>query len=149
MVLPRFVQQALIGKPITVYGDGKQTRTFTHVRDAVGAILKLVEHPAAVGEIFNVGGEEEMSIESLAFLVKEVLESPSPVVYVPYSEAYEEGFEDMRKRVPDISKIRNLIGYRPKFTLRDIILDVAEYQRSKILSEGLNVSRSASQLVAD
>lgn len=134
MVVPRFVQQALIGEPITVYGDGTQTRTFTHVKDAVWAILKLTEHPAAIGEIFNVGGKEEISIESLAFLVKEVLRSPSPLVYVPYSEAYEEGFEDMRKRVPDISKIRNLIGYDPKFALRDIILDVAQYQRRKMES---------------
>ena len=129
MVIPRFVQQALAGEPITVFGDGKQTRTFTHVKDAVWAILKLVEHPKAIGDIFNIGGKEEVSIENLAHLVKEVLQSPAPIEYIPYERAYEEGFEDMRKRVPDISKIQNLIGYEPKFTLKDVILDVAEYQK--------------------
>lgn len=130
MVVPRFVQQALRREPITVFGDGKQTRTFTHVRDAVWAILKLAEHPGAIGEIFNVGGREEISIEELAHRVKEVLRSPSPITYVPYDDAYEEGFEDMRKRVPDISKVRNLIGYEPQCTLDDIIRDVAEYQKA-------------------
>ena len=130
MVVPRFVQQALSGEEITVYGDGKQTRTFTHVKDAVWAISKLVEHPKAIGEIFNVGGKEEISIEGLARTVKEVLQSPSPIVYIPYEKAYEEGFEDMRKRVPDITKIRDLIGYEPQYNLKDIILDVAEYQRN-------------------
>lgn len=131
MVVPRFVQQALQGEPITVYGDGKQTRTFTHVKDAIGAILKLAEHPGAIGEIFNIGGNEETSIQNLAYLVKEVLESSSPIIQIPYEEAYEEGFEDMRKRVPDISKIDNLIGYEPKCDLKDIIRDVAEYRRNR------------------
>jgi len=131
MVVPRFVQQAHSGEPITVFGDGKQTRTFTHVKDAVWAILKLVEHPRAIGEIFNIGGKEETSIQDLAYLVKEVLESSSPIIQIPYEEAYEEGFEDMRKRVPDISKIENLIGYEPKFDLKDIIRDVAEYRRNR------------------
>lgn len=130
MVVPRFVQQALAGEPITVFGDGQQSRTFTHVRDAVWAILKLVGCPSAIGDIFNVGGKEEISIENLAFLVKQVLQSPSPVIYIPYEKAYEEGFEDMRKRVPDISKIQALIGYEPKCGLRDIILDVADYQKA-------------------
>jgi len=131
MVVPRFVQQAMQGEPITVYGDGKQTRTFTHVKDAVWAILRLVEHPGAIGEIFNIGGNEETSIQNLAYLVKEVLESSSPIIQIPYEEAYEEGFEDMRKRVPDISKIDNLIGYEPKCDLKDIIRDVAEYRRNR------------------
>lgn len=131
MVIPRFVQQALAGDPITVFGDGKQTRTFTHVKDAVWAILRLVDQPKAIGEIFNIGGKEEVSIESLAHLVKEVLQSSSPIVHIPYERAYEEGFEDMRKRVPDISKIQSLIGYEPQFALKDIILDVAEYQKGK------------------
>lgn len=130
MVVPRFVQQALAAEPITVFGDGKQTRTFTHVKDAVGAILKLVEHPRAVGEIFNIGGKEEISIEGLAQLVKEVLQSSSPIVYIPYEQAYEEGFEDMRKRVPDIGKIQELIGYDANFSSKDMILDVAEYQKN-------------------
>jgi len=140
MVVPRFVQQALQGEPITVYGDGKQTRTFTHVKDAVWAILRLVEHPGAIGEIFNIGGREEVSIEALASTVKNVLASFSPIVYVPYEKAYEEGFEDMRKRVPDISKIDNLIGYEPKCDLKDIIWDVAEYQRNRgSLAQGVAV----------
>ena len=130
MVVPRFVQQALAAEAITVFGDGKQTRTFTHVKDAVRAILKLVEHPRAVGGIFNIGGKEEISIEGLAQLVKEVLQSSSSIVYVPYEKAYEEGFEDMRKRVPDISKIQELIGFAPSFSSKDIILDVAEYQKN-------------------
>jgi UDP-glucose 4-epimerase len=133
MVIPRFVQQALAGDPITVFGDGKQTRTFTHVKDAVWAILKLVEHPGAIGEIFNIGGKEEVSIERLAHLVKEVLQSSSAIVHIPYERAYEEGFEDMRKRVPDIGKIQNLIGFEPKFTLKDVILDVAEYEKGSKL----------------
>ena len=131
MVVPRFVQQALAGEPITVFGDGKQTRTFTHVRDAVSAILKLVEHPGATGEIFNIGGKEEISIERLAHLVKDLLQSSSPIVHIPYDEAYEEGFEDMRRRVPDISKIQNLIGYEPQYSLQDIILDVAKFHKQK------------------
>jgi len=128
MVVPRFVQQALAREPITVFGDGKQTRTFTHVRDAVRAILKLAEHPKAVGGVFNIGGKGEISIEELAQTVKEVLRSPSPIIHIPYEEAYEEGFEDMMKRVPDIGRIQELIGYDPKFSLEDIILDVADYQ---------------------
>jgi len=134
MVVPRFVQQALIGQPVTVYGDGKQTRTFTHVRDAIMAILKLVDHPGAIGEIFNIGGKEEISIEKLAQLVIEVLKSPSSIVHIPYEKAYEEGFDDMRKRVPDIGKIETLIGYEPKCNLRDIVCDVAEYQKNHEIS---------------
>jgi len=131
MVVPGFVQQALSGEPITVFGDGKQTRTFTHVKDAVWAILKLVEHPGAIGQIFNIGGKEETSIQNLASLVKEILQSSSPIIQISYEEAYEEGFEDMRRRVPDISKIENLIGYEPKCDLKDIIRDVAEYRRNR------------------
>jgi len=136
MVIPRFVQQALRGEPITVFGDGKQTRTFTHVKDTVWAILKLGEHRAAFGEIFNVGGKEEISIERLACLVRDLLGSSSPITYVPYDEAYEEGFEDMRKRVPDITKVQNLIGYEPRRSLQDMILDVAEYYRATRCSRG-------------
>jgi len=137
MVVPRFVQQALSGEPITVYGDGKQTRTFTHVKDAVMAILNLVKHPDAIGEIFNIGGRDEVSIEGLADLIKEVLQSPSSIVHVPYEKAYEEGFEDMRKRVPEIGKIEALIGYEPKRDIRDMIRDVAEYQKNRGLSSPL------------
>jgi UDP-glucose 4-epimerase len=129
MVIPRFVDQALEGAPITIFGDGRQTRTFNHVHNAVAGILKLVDTPRAVGEIFNVGGTEEISIEALAYRVKELLESSSPIIYVPYEQAYEEGFEDMRRRVPDIRKIQALVGYQPRLTLNDIILHVADHKR--------------------
>jgi UDP-glucose 4-epimerase len=129
MVVPRFVNQALEGQPITVFGDGKQTRTFCHVRDVVGAIAKLSGQVEAVGEIFNIGGTEEISIEGLAHRVIDLLDSPSMIRYVPYEEAYEQGFEDMRRRVPDIRKIETLIGYHPRLTLNDVIYDVAEHRR--------------------
>lgn len=129
MVVPRFVDQALEQNPITVFGDGKQRRTFCHVRDAVKGIVSLANTPKAVGEIFNIGGVEETSIEALAHRVKKVLNSSSPVAYIPYEEAYEEGFEDMRRRVPDMTKIQALVGYAPRLTLNDIICDVAEYRR--------------------
>jgi UDP-glucose 4-epimerase len=128
MVVPRFVQQALAGEPITVHGDGSQTRTFTHVKDAVWAILKLAEHPKAVAGIFNVGGGEEIAIGDLAHLVKDLLGSDSPVIHVPYAQAYEEGFEDVTRRVPDIRKIQALIGYLPRYTIKDVVLDVAAHQ---------------------
>ncbi len=129
MVVPRFVLQALAGESITVFGDGNQTRTFTHVNDAVGAILRLAKHPGAIGQIFNIGGKEETSIQELAQVVRRLLHSSSPIIQIPYEEAYEEGFEDMRKRVPDISKIENLIAYMPKYGLDDIIVDVAEFEQ--------------------
>jgi len=131
MVIPRFVQQALSGEPITVFGDGTQTRTFTHVKDVIGAILRLARHPKAFGDIFNIGGKEEVAIQSVAELVKDVLRSPSPIVHIPYDEAYEEGFEDMQRRVPDIGKIQEKIGYEPKYGLKDIILDVADHEKIK------------------
>jgi UDP-glucose 4-epimerase len=134
MVIPRFVHSALTGRPITVYGDGTQTRTFTHVKDAIGAILKLLEHPDSVGGIFNIGGKEEISIGELAKLVKEMLESPSEIQYLPYDEVFEEGFEDMQKRVPDLSRIKSLIGYEPKLGIRDIISDVAAHERVNLQS---------------
>jgi len=137
MVVPRFVDQALSGRPVTVYGDGQQTRTFNHVCDAVRAILGLAECDRAIGGIFNVGGRERISIEGLAHFVKDLLGSRSEIIHVPYNEAYEEGFEDMQKRVPDISKIRELIGFEPQLSLKQIILDVAEYQRSGISSNGV------------
>jgi UDP-glucose 4-epimerase len=143
MVVPRFVRQVLAGEPITVFGDGKQTRTFTHVKDAVWAILKLAEEPRAIGEIFNIGGKEQISIEGLALLVRELLHGHSPIVYIPYEEAYEEGFEDMQRRVPDISKIQEIIDYEPKFGLEDIILSVAEYQRSREASSAREAPQCA------
>src|SRR2546425_4316819 len=131
MVIPRLVHQALTGEPMTVFGDGTQTRSFTHVNDAVWAIVHLVEKPGAVGDIFNIGGDQEICIQALAARVKTLLGSSSPIVYIPYEHAYEDGFEDMQKRVPDIRKIQNLIGYEPKRTLDEIILDVAAAQAAR------------------
>ncbi len=130
MVVPTFVRQALAGEPITVFGDGTQRRCFTHVKDCVWALSKLIDDPKAVGEIFNVGCQEEVAIGQLALLVKERTASASAVDLIPYSQAYEEGFEDMLRRVPDISKISALIGYRPSYTLNQIIDDVIAHHRS-------------------
>ena len=102
--------------------------------------MKLVEQPKAIGTIFNVGGKEEIPIERLAHLVKEVLQSPSSIGYVPYEEAYEDGFEDMQKRVPDLTNIQRLIAYEPQYSLHDIILDVAKYQRKRESSSAWRVS---------
>jgi UDP-glucose 4-epimerase len=132
MVVPTFVRQALLGHPITVYGDGKQRRCFTHVHDAVKALIALAETPKAVGQVFNIGSSDEISIASLAKLVKEMTHSKSPIQKVPYSKAYEAGFEDMVRRVPDISKIRRAIGYKPTFGIRDILSDVIVYNRNGI-----------------
>ncbi|MBC7241644.1 MAG: GDP-mannose 4,6-dehydratase [Anaerolineae bacterium] len=129
MVVPRFVRQALRGEPITVYGDGRQTRCFLDVRDAVRAIIGLAEAPAAVGQVFNVGSTEEISILALAQRVKTLTASPSKIVFIPYEQAYEEGFEDFQRRVPDISKIERLLGYRPQYSLDDTLQSVIDYFR--------------------
>ncbi len=129
MVMPRFVRAALAGEPLQVYGDGRQSRCFCHVQDAVRAIGALAEKPEAVGRVFNIGSTSEISILSLAQRVIEVLESPSRIEMVPYKEAYAEGFEDMRRRVPDISRIRALTGWSPQRSLDDIILDIAASMR--------------------
>ncbi|MDI6606484.1 MAG: GDP-mannose 4,6-dehydratase [Candidatus Omnitrophota bacterium] len=127
MVLPRFVEQALSNKPITVYGTGKQSRCFLHVTDAVRALIGLIEEPRAVGEVFNIGSQEEINIEQLAKEIIKSVESKSEIVYIPYEKAYEEGFEDMQRRVPDIAKINKLIGFRPTFTLSEIVKDIVAY----------------------
>ena len=131
MVLPTFVRQALAGQPITVFGDGKQTRSFTYVGDVVDALIKLTHEPRAIGEVFNIGNTGEVSIRDLAERVKTLAGSHSPIQYVPYDEAYEAGFEDMPRRVPDISKIRALVGYEPTLGLDDIIKTVIEHIRQK------------------
>jgi UDP-glucose 4-epimerase len=130
MVLPSFVQQALAGQPITVFGDGTQQRSFTFIGDVVGCLLKLVGEKKAIGEVFNIGNGEEVSILGLAQLVKAQTRSRSDIVFIPYELAYEAGFEDMPRRVPDLTKIRNLIGYEPKVQLDEIIARVIEYFRS-------------------
>jgi len=131
MVIPTFVRQALDGEPITVYGDGAQSRCFGFVKDVVGALIALMEHPGAVGQVFNVGSQEEVAIGDLARMVKTLANSRSEIVTVPYDEAYGDGFEDMPRRVPDLAKIRHLIGYRPKFTLRQILENVIEFERNR------------------
>jgi UDP-glucose 4-epimerase len=131
MVIPNFVRQALAGEPITVFGDGRQTRSFTHVSDVVDALLKLVNEPSAIGKVINVGSNQEVSILSLAERVRDLTGSASPITYVPYDQAYESGFEDMPRRVPDLTKITAMIGYKPKRTLDDILSDVIRYFREK------------------
>jgi UDP-glucose 4-epimerase len=131
MVIPNFVRQALAGEPITVFGDGMQSRSFTHVADVVQALLKLVREPKAVGQVINIGNTGEISILKLAERVRELSGSKSPIKMVPYDEAYESGFEDMPRRVPDLSKVTALIGYTPRFTLDDILSQVIEYFREK------------------
>jgi UDP-glucose 4-epimerase len=132
MVIPSFVRQAITGEDITVYGDGSQRRCFTHVDDAVGALVRLAEHPAAVGEAYNIGSNQEVTILEVAERIKQLAASDSRIVFVPYDQAYEEGFEDMMRRVPDITKIGKLVGYVPKITLDDILESVIEYQRVKM-----------------
>jgi len=127
MVIPTFVKQALAGRPITVYGDGNQTRCFGFVGDVVGALVGLMGREEAVGEVYNIGSDEEVSIMELARRVKELTGSSSEIVTVPYDEAYEEGFEDMPRRVPDTSKVRALVGFRPTIKLDDILRSVVEY----------------------
>jgi UDP-glucose 4-epimerase len=132
MVIPRFVGQALRNEPLTVYGDGNQTRNFTYVEDVVRGVISLIDEPQAVGEIFNIGGEGEISINELAQRIKSITRSASPISHVPYNEAYQEGFEDMERRVPDITKIKNLIGYRNTHTLDSILAKVVEYEKSRL-----------------
>jgi UDP-glucose 4-epimerase len=129
MVLPTFVRQALAGQPITVFGDGLQSRSFTYVGDVVDALLRLAHEPRAVGDVFNIGSTGEVTIGELAERVKKMTDSASPIEKVPYDVAYEAGFEDMPRRVPDISKIKALIGFQPKLELDDIIRSVIEYTR--------------------
>lgn len=127
MVLPNFVQRALSGEPIVVHGDGAQTRSFTWVGDVVSALIGLVEDPCTCGEVFNVGNGAEISIRDLAIKVKQKTGSQSPIVLVPYSQVFDDGFEDMRRRVPDIAKIGKFIGYRPTVHLDEIIEHVVDF----------------------
>jgi UDP-glucose 4-epimerase len=131
MVIPNFVQQALAGRPITVFGDGRQSRSFTHVADVVGALVKLVNEPKAIGQVINLGNTQEVTIQALAERVRELSGSTSPIKLVPYDEAYESGFEDMPRRVPDLSKAEAMIGYKTRFTLDDILTQVIDYFRQK------------------
>jgi UDP-glucose 4-epimerase len=132
MVVPNFARQALEGKEITVYGDGSQSRCFTHVSDVVGALMKLMETTEATGEVYNIGGDQEVTILQLAERIKALTESSSKITFLAYDQAYEAGFEDMQRRVPDTTKLRNLIGYQPTFGLDEILKDVITYQRQKL-----------------
>ena len=132
MVIPNFVRQALQGDDITVFGDGTQSRCFTHVADVVGALTKLAEHPAAIGEVYNIGSTQEVSIMELAELIRTLTHSESRIVTVPYNEAYEEGFEDMMRRVPDLTKVNKLIGYAPSYKLEEILSSVIAEQDTRL-----------------
>jgi len=131
MVIPTFVKQALAGRPITVYGNGKQTRCFGFVGDVVGALIKLMDRSDSVGQVYNIGSNEEISIFELAKKVKELTNSDSEIVFLPYDEAYEEGFEDMPRRVPDITKINQLVGFLPEMTLEGILQSVISFHSGR------------------
>ena len=125
MVVPRFVQAALKNEPLTIYGDGTQSRVFCHVYDAVRAIVTMVANDATIGDVYNVGGTGEVTIKELAEQVIKITESKSPITYTPYTDAYPAGFEDIQRRVPDISKVKNAIGWAPTKDLKQIISDIA------------------------
>jgi UDP-glucose 4-epimerase len=132
MVVPRFVRQALAGDDVTVYGDGEQRRCFCHVHDTVDALIELLDHPDAVGQVFNVGAMNETTIGALASAIVERTGSSSRIVRIPYDEAYEVGFEDMQRRVPDLTRIRSLTGWEPRRSLDDILDDVVSYERAQL-----------------
>jgi UDP-glucose 4-epimerase len=131
MVIPTFVRQALAGQPITVFGDGSQSRSFTYVGDVVRAVVALIDEPRAVGQVFNIGNGSEITIAALAERVRALAGSNSAIVKVPYDQAYEAGFEDMPRRVPDISRIGSLVGYSPTVELDEILTRVIEYFRQQ------------------
>jgi len=135
MVVPRFVEQALLNKPLTIYGDGSQVRSFTWVGDAVEAVIRLMESRAAEGDVFNVGSEESLTIGDLAKRVRRMTGSTSEIVFVPYELAYGPGFEDIKYRVPDITKLRKLTGYRPTLAIDEILERVIEYTRRRLASQ--------------
>lgn len=130
MVVPRFVRQALTGDPITVYSDGSQQRSFTWVGDVVEALIQIIRHPKAWGEVFNVGHTSEISMLELANMVKQMTNSDSEIVFVPYDEAYEAGFEDMQRRLPDLTRIQEFIGYKPSLDLPDMLERIIAYYRT-------------------
>ena len=135
MVLPTFASQAVQGIPITVFGTGKQRRCFAHVRDVIKALIRLIQTPAAIGQVFNIGNDCEVSIARLAELVRDSAGSHSPIVKMSYDEAYAEGFEDMQHRVPDLGKLEHTIGYRPSTPLEQIIADVIAEKRTILTAQ--------------
>jgi UDP-glucose 4-epimerase len=134
MVIPTFVKQALSGRPITVYGSGEQTRCFGYVGDIIKALVALMDHPDAVGNVYNIGSSEEISINALAERVKELTSSSSEIVHIPYGEAYEEGFEDMPRRVPDTTKVRELVQFQANTSLDAILREVISYYSGRLQS---------------
>lgn len=136
MVVPRFVRQAHAGEPITVYGDGTQRRSFTWVGDVVQAMITLIQHPKAYGEVFNIGHRKDISIYELAGLVRRLTQSTSEIVSVPYEQAYEKGFEDMPRRLPDLKKINQTIGYEPTLDLPEMLELIIAYDRRQLLGVG-------------
>lgn len=144
MVLPAFAAQAIRNQPITVYGSGEQSRCFGHVRDTVEALLRLIVSPEAIGDVFNIGATEEISMNALAALVRKTAGSRSEIVHVPYAEAYAAGFEDMPRRVPDVSKLARITGFRPAISLGEIVADVVTDQSTRLPRES-GSTRSAAR----
>jgi UDP-glucose 4-epimerase len=132
MVIPRFVRQALRGQPLTVFGSGEQTRCFGYVKDVVGALSQLMESDEAVGDIFNVGHDEPVTINELAQRVKQLTDSPSEIVHIPYDEAYAPGFEDILHRAPNLEKLRRVLRYEHRTSLEEILQGVIEYERREM-----------------
>ncbi len=130
MVVPKFIKSALLGNPITVFGDGKQSRSFTYVRDAVRAVILLMERPEAEGDVFNIGDGREITILELAKKIKSLTNSSSEIIFVPFIEAYGKGFEDMERRAPDISKIRKAIGYEPSINLEQCLQIIIQHMKN-------------------
>jgi UDP-glucose 4-epimerase len=150
MVVPSFVQQALEGKPITVFGTGKQSRCFCDVRDSVEAMIRLLADDRSVGEVVNIGTDEEVSMEELARIVKDRTGSDSPITYVPYDQAYEPGFEDMPRRVPSLEKLQTLTGFRPATPLVEIVDRVVAHSKNRITARRAPAGdRVAAQAASD
>ncbi|HVR84004.1 MAG TPA: GDP-mannose 4,6-dehydratase, partial [Planctomycetota bacterium] len=134
MVVPTFIKQALTGRPITIHGDGRQSRCFGWVGDVVGALVKLSREPRAFGQVFNIGNDREITIEALAELIRDRINPALKIEHIPYEKAYEAGFEDMLRRVPDLRKIKSLIGYQPTLGVEQIVDRVIQFERGRHLS---------------
>jgi len=147
MVIPRFVRNALLGKPLEVYGDGSQSRCFAYIGDVIKAVITLTDTEKAIGEIFNIGSTQEIKIRDLAKKVIDLTGSDSKIVYIPYSEVYGNAFEDMMRRVPDISKIRRFIGWEPKVGIDELLMEVIEYEKSVMKSEFASNNISLNNMV--
>ena len=132
MVIPRFVRAALFGEPLEIYGDGKQTRCFAYVQDVIDGMIALADDRSSYGDVYNIGSDEEVSIESLAYMIKNMTESSSAVKYIPYSEVYGPGFDDMRRRVPSLEKIQKQVGYKPKTSLKETLRVIIDHYKKEL-----------------